>query len=84
MTLASTVGFKEYRNLMLKIIAQHNTYEPRSTALDCPARVWESELEPFDKDILKLMHSYADGLMKNIQDAFYLLKMPETIPPLSK
>jgi hypothetical protein len=37
---------------------------------------------PFDKDILKLMHSYVDYVMKKIRDAFDPSKTSELIPPL--
>ena len=76
------VGSKEYRNLMSSTLGQHNTYAPRSTALNCLARVWQIEPVPWDKDILKLMGSYTSYLRKTIKEAFEPPKEPETIPPL--
>ena len=67
---------------MSSTLERHATYEPRSTALKCPARIWKAEPIPFDKDILKLMYSYADYLMKKIKDAFEPSKISELIPPL--
>jgi hypothetical protein len=62
------VGSEEYRTLMSSTLGRHDTYEPRSIAVKCSARVWKAELLPFDKDVFKLMHSYADYLMKEIKD----------------
>jgi hypothetical protein len=81
-TLASLVGSEEYRNLMSNTLGQYDTYEPRSTALKCPARFWEPEPVPFNKDILKLMRSHAGYLMEMINDAFDRSKISEPIPPL--
>lgn len=72
---------KEYRNLMSATLGRHNTYEPRSTALDCLARVWEPEPLPDDKDLFKLMHTYAYYLMEKAKDAFY---PPQVIEPTSQ
>ena len=75
-------GSDEYRQLMSSTLGRHDTDEPRSAALKCSARVWKAEPVPFDKDILKLMHSYADYLMQKIKLAFDPSKLSEFIPPL--
>ena len=67
---------------MSSTLARYVTYEPRSTALNCLARVWEAEPVPFDKDILKSVYSYADFLVKKTKDAFYPAKISELVPTL--
>lgn len=76
------VGSEEYRNFMSSTLKQHDTYEPRSTALKCLARVWQAEPVPFDKDILKMIRSYADYSMAKIRDRFDPPKISELPPPL--
>ena len=80
-TLASMVGSEEYRNLMSSTLGQHDAYEPRSTALKCPARFWRAEPVPYDKDILNLVHSCVDYFMEKLKDAFEPSKLSDYLPP---
>lgn len=76
------IGSEEYRSLMSSTLGRHNTSEPRLTALKCPARRWKAEPMPFDKDIFKVMRSYADYMMEKTKDAFDSSNISELIPAL--